>query len=127
MNWILLFTLSLFGLGMAIATVYLIPFKFQGLFWLLIFIFCAYMIAKKCNGKYFLHGFMLSLLNCVWIVGVHVLLFDAYWEQPEVQEMNADFPISYLKEHPKQAEIIIGPFFGIFFGLIIGLFSWIAS
>jgi hypothetical protein len=55
-NWKLIFQLSLFGLAMAIATVYWIPQNVEPFFWLVIFIICAYLIAKRCSDKYFLHG-----------------------------------------------------------------------
>ena len=46
MNWKLIFGLSLFGLAMAIATVFVIPSKIEPFFWLAIFIICAIVIAK---------------------------------------------------------------------------------
>ena len=75
MNWKLILQLSLFGLGMAFATVFFIPSKVEPLFWLAIFIACAYVIATKAPGKYFLHGLMTSLVNSVWITATHVILF----------------------------------------------------
>ena len=45
MNWKLIFQLSLFGLAMGIATVYLIPGRFEPLVWLVIFAISAYAIA----------------------------------------------------------------------------------
>ncbi len=49
MNWNLIFKLSLFGLAMGIATVYWIPSNIEPYFWLVIFIICAYAIAKNCQ------------------------------------------------------------------------------
>jgi hypothetical protein len=77
MDWPLIFTLSLFGLAMGLATVFVIPSNIEPLFWLLIFIVCAYAIAKRAPGRPFLHGLLVSLVNSVWISAAHVLLFQS--------------------------------------------------
>ena len=78
MNWKLIFLLSLFGLAMGIATVFVIPSNLEPLFWLVIFVISAYIIAGRAPGKYFLHGLLVSIVNSVWITAAHVLLFDQY-------------------------------------------------
>ncbi len=125
LNKTLIFKLSLFGLAMAFATVYFIPSTIEPLFWLVIFIFCAYIIAKKCDGKYFLHGFLTSLVNCVWITVVHILLANTYiTNHPEQAAMMEKMP---LPEHPRLMMLITGPVIGIISGLVLGLFAFIAS
>jgi len=125
MNWKLIFQLSLFGLAMAVATVFVIPSNIEPLFWLVIFIICAWIIAKKCTGKYFLHGFMVSIFNCVWITAAHVLLYNRYVaKHPEMLNMSYQMP---LQGHPRLLMLITGPVFGVIFGLVLGLFSFIAS
>ena len=125
MNWKLIFTLSLFGLAMAIGTVYWIPGNIELAFWLPIFIVCAFVIAKNCTSKYFLHGFLVSVLNCIWITSAHILLYHTYIaNHPEEAEMMGKMPYN---THPRLMMLLVGPFFGIIFGLILGLFSWIAS
>jgi len=127
MNWKLIFQLSIFGLIMAVATVSLIPEKIEPVFWLLIFIFCAWVIAKACPGKYFLHGFLVSLVNCVWIVALHVAFYRSYMaNHPSMAAMNANMPV-WLATHPRKAMVIMGPVFGVLSGIILGLFSLIAS
>ena len=78
MNWKLVIQLSVFGLAMGVATVFLIPSNVEPLFWLVIFGICAYIIATQCPGRYFLHGLLVSRVNSVWITASHVLLFDRY-------------------------------------------------
>ncbi|MGA3051148.1 MAG: hypothetical protein ABSE00_04425, partial [Chitinispirillaceae bacterium] len=56
MNWKLILQLSLFGLAMAIATVFIILSKIEPFFWLAIFALCAYVIARQAPDRYFLHG-----------------------------------------------------------------------
>ncbi len=125
MNWKLVFQLSLFGLGMAFATVFWIPSNIEPVFWLVIFIACAYIIAKRSPGKYFLHGFMVSMVNCIWITAAHWTLFSTYIaNHPEMAEMSARMP---MPEHPQLMVIITGPVFGALSGLVLGLFAVIAG
>jgi hypothetical protein len=128
MNWKLIFTLSLFGLAMSVATVFWIPEKVEGLFWLVIFIINGYFLAKNLSGKYFINGFMISIVNCVYIVAAHVIFYHQYLENhPSMREMNHNMHMQYFSDHPRQAMIIMGPLFGIVFGLVQGLIAWIAS
>ncbi|HVD99212.1 MAG TPA: hypothetical protein VNB90_13475 [Cytophagaceae bacterium] len=125
MNWKLIFQLSLFGLAMAFATVFWLPQNIQPAFWLPIFIFCAYQVAKKCSGKYFLNGFMISMINAVWITTVHIIFFETLMaNNPEMAKMNADMP---MPGNPRLMMLLMGPVFGMIFGLILGTFSFVAS
>jgi uncharacterized membrane protein len=125
MNGKLIFQLSLFGLAMAIATVFLIPSGIEPVFWLAIFIFCAHRIARNAPGRYFAHGFLTSMMNCVWITGIHFLLFDQYIarhaEEARMMEQ-LRFPIS-----PRLMMALTGPVIGIVSGVILGVFSVIAA
>jgi hypothetical protein len=126
MNWKIVFQLSIFGLIMAFATISLIPEKIEFVFWLFVFIFSAYVIAKVCRGKYFLHGFMVSIINCIWITGAHIIFYSTYIaNHPGMAKMSHDHP--FLPTHPRVAMLITGPFVGIICGIIIGLFAVIAS
>jgi hypothetical protein len=127
MNWKIIFQLSIFGLIMAFATVSLIPEKIEPVFWLVIFIFCAYVIAKVCPDKYFLYGFLVSLVNCVWITAVHIAFRHTYMaNHVQAASMGSSMPGS-LAIHPGLAMVIVGPIFGVIFGIILGLFSLVAS
>jgi hypothetical protein len=126
MNWRIIFQLSIFGLIMAFGTVSRIPEKFEPAFWLVIFVFAAYVIAKMCREKYFLNGFMVSIINCIWITSVHIIFYSSYIaHHPDMAKMSHDHPL--LPTHPRLEMLIVGPLFGIGFGLILGLFSFIAS
>lgn len=125
MNWKLIFQLSLFGLAMSIATVFWIPSNIEPLFWLIIFIICAYVIARRCYNKYFLHGFMVSLVNSIWITTAHFIFYGTYISNhPEIAEMNRNMPASY---DPKAMMVLLGPVFGACFGLVLGFFAFLAS
>ncbi len=128
MNWKIIFQLSIsFGLIMAFATVQLIPERIEPFFWLFIFAFCAWVIAKVCPGRYFLHGFLVSMVNSIWITAVHVIFRQTYVaHHPQVASMFTNMPPSLLR-HPRLTMVIMGPIFGAGFGIILGLFSFIAS
>lgn len=124
MNWKIIFQLSSFGFIMAIATVSLIPIKIEPVFWLTIFVFCSIVIAKVCNEKYFLHGFLVAMVNCFWIVLFHVLFAKTYTHHHLQIEGHIPPP---LGQHPRLGMVIFGPVFGALSGLVLGLFSFIAS
>jgi len=125
MNWKLLLQLSMFGLAMGIATVFVIPSNFEPLFWLAIFVTCAAIIARKCSRRYFLHGLMLSLINSVWVTSAHVLLFDTYSAKHTSEiAMMASFPGGLS---PRLLMILMLPLIGIGSGLVQGLFCYAGS
>jgi hypothetical protein len=125
MNWRLIFALSLFGLAMAVATVYVIPSKIEPIFWLAIFLVCAYVIAKRAPGKYFLHGLCVSLVNAVWITTAHIVLFKDYLPRhPQEAAMMAKMP---MPDAPRLMMLMTGPVVGVVSGIILGLFAFVAS
>lgn len=119
MNWKLLIALSLLGLVMAVATVFWIGPRIEPLFWLIDFVFCGWMIARRAPGRLFLHGFVLGLLNCVWVVAAHATWYDAYTaNHPQMVTMMKDSPID-----GRTMQFIAGPVIGIISGLVIGLIT----
>jgi hypothetical protein len=121
----LILSLSLFGLAMGIATVFVIPSKIEPICWLLIFIVCAYVIAKRAPGKPFLHGFLVSLVNSVWITGAHIALVASYLPRhPDEAAMMAKMP---MPDSPRLMMLMTGPIVGIISGLVLGLFAFVAS
>lgn len=125
MNWKLIFLLSLFGLAMALATVFIIPSNIEPYCWLAIFLVCAYFIAKHCSEKYFLNGLFVSLVNAVWVTSAHILFYDTYIaEHAQEAAMMAKMQVSV---NPKLMMLITGPVIGLISGLILGLFSFFAS
>lgn len=125
MNYKLIFRLSLFGLAMAIGTISLIPTGIEPIFWLAIFIICAYLIAKNCTKKYFLHGFLVGLANCVWVTAAHIICSQTYLaHHAKEAEMLTKMP---LPDSPRLMMLMTGPIVGIISGVILGLFAFIAS
>ena len=125
MNWKLIVQLSVFGLAMGVATVFVISSSIEPLFWLVIFAICAYVLAKQAPGRYFLHGLLVSLLNSVWITAAHVLLFGRYIaNHPQEAAMMTSMP---LPNHPRLMMAIMGPAIGVVSGMVLGLFAVVAA
>jgi hypothetical protein len=125
MNWTLILTLSLFGLAMGVATVFVIPSNIEPLFWLAIFVVSAYLIAKRAPGRPFLHGLCVSLVNSVWITAAHVLLFNSYISRhPQEAAMMSSMP---MPDAPRLMMLMTGPVIGLLSGVVLGLFAWVAT
>ena len=125
MNWKLIFTLSLVGVIMAFATVFGFISETEPYLWFLIFIFYAVWIIRHVDGKYFLHGFLVSVINGVWISIIHATFFSTYIaNNPEQMDAYAKFPQSIS---PRIMILIVGPVIGAITGLIAGLFALIAG
>ncbi len=121
----LILQLSLFGLVMAVATVFVIPSKLEPLFWLLIFGTCAFVIARRRRDRHFVHGFLVSLVNCVWITSAHILLFAPYLaHHPDEAAMMKTMP---LPDSPRLMMLMTGPIVGVVSGVVLGGFAWIAG
>jgi hypothetical protein len=127
MNWKLIFQLSLFGLAMGIATVYVIPPNIEPAFWLVIFLFCAYAIAKATAGAgtHFLQGLLLGIANSVWITAAHVLLFDRYIANHAREAAMMQNPSMPLSGRAMMA--VVGPVVGLISGMILGIFALVAG
>ena len=123
LNWKLIIRLSAFGLAMAIGSVWWIPGNIELVIWLGIFVYCAYMVAQQAPENFFLHGFLISMVNCIWVTSAHIIFFHDYAAtHPEEMAMNTLMPT-----HPRLMMAIMGPMFGAVMGLILGLFCYIAA
>jgi hypothetical protein len=125
MSWKLIFGLSLFGLAMAFATVYVVPTSLEPWIWLVIFIVCAFIIAKRAPKRYFLHGLLVSLVNSLWITAAHYLLYDAY-AAGHAQEIAMSARMGQMGS-PRMMMLVTGPIIGLASGVVLGFFSWVMS
>ena len=125
MNCKLIFSLSLFGVAVAIASLFGLTRNIEPILWLVIFIFYAVWIAKHIGGKYFLHGFLVSLLNGVWISLIHAAFFSMYIaNNPEMMESYQKLP-QFIS--PRVMILITGPIIGMVTGLVAGVFALVAG
>ena len=87
--------------------------------WKLIFALSVFGLA---TGKYFLHGFLVSVVNSIWITAIHAQFFSVYAKN------NPQFVQSTPPGmNPRVLMLIMGPLVGAVFGVIAGLFAFIAS
>lgn len=117
MDWKLIFGLSLFGLAMAIATVFVIPSTLEPFFWLVIFVVVAFVIAQSRPDRAFVHGLLVGIVNSIWITCAHVVFFDQYIaKHAKEAAMMQSMPAS-----PRVMMAIIGPVVGVITGIVIGV------
>ena len=128
MNLRLVFLLSLFGLAMAIATVFVLPSRLETFCWPVIFVVCAAVVARRAPGFFFLHGFLVGFTNWVWVALAHVLLWDAYRathleEIAAWRSLSAPGPLAAFLGVLRTHDLPIPGASGV----VIGLLAWIAS
>lgn len=124
MNWKLIFGLSLFGLGMAAATVSVIPSKIEPIFWLVILLLSAFLIARARPNRLFLHGLLVGIVNSVWVTGAHILFFERYIaNHPQEAAMVKSMPVP---DSPRLMMALTGPVIGVVSGIIIGVLALVA-
>ena len=125
MNWKLILQLSLFGLVMGVATVFVISSSVEPFCWLVVFLVSAYAIARGAPGRPFLHGVYVGLANSVWVTGAHILLADQYLARHarEAAMMNS-MP---MPTHPRLMMALIGPVIGLVSGIVLGIFAVVAT
>jgi hypothetical protein len=99
MNWKLIFLLSLPGLALSFATVYIIPNNIAIYLWIAVYVFCAFVMAKKneatqkYSSKPYWSIVFVGYLMSIWIGTVHYVFFDAYVSfQPKVLEQLKNSP-----------------------------------
>jgi hypothetical protein len=80
---------------------------------------------RYAPGKYFLHGFLVSFLNGIWISVIHSLFFTQYIQNNP--EMMSDYNRLPPIADPRAMMLIIGPVIGAGTGVIAGLFAIIAE
>ncbi len=123
MNWKLLFLLSLLAIVIATAEVFGLPQMLDRIFWLVVLIFDAVIIARSTTEKRFLNGFMVCIFNCVWVTLIHAVMFDTFAKNnPDVMSSFSTAPMD-----PHILMFIVGPIIGIVTGLITGTVTLIAG
>ena len=124
MNWKTVVELSLFGLAMGIATVFVIPSTIEPLFWIAIFAISAYVIARRCPSREFVHGLLVGIANSVWVTGSHTLFFQQYLaNHPQEAAMMSSMP---APDSPRLMMALVGPVIGVASGALIGVLAFLA-
>lgn len=124
MNWKLILQLSVFGLVMGVATVFVISSSVEPFCWLVVFLISAYAIARGAPGRPFLHGVCVGLANSVWVTAAHILLVDQYLARhPREAAMMSSMP---MPTHPRLMMALTGPVIGLMSGIVLGIFAVVA-
>src|SRR4029078_2278228 len=127
MNWKLCVFLSILGLLVGMMTISMVPSTIEPFLWLAVFFVTAFFTAKYAPGKYFLHGFVISILNSVWVTLAHMSRYDDYVAaHPEWLQMLQSLPPGIAKD-PRMLMVPVGLVSGLISGLVLGLFVWVAS
>jgi hypothetical protein len=121
MNWKLIFVLSIAGVIDAIASAYGLLGKAEPVFWVLVWVLYALVIARKTTSRRFLHGFTVSVLNGIWIGLIHSAMVETYSaNNPEMMESYRQMPGFLSAMPPGTVMLIMGPVIGALTGLIAG-------
>jgi hypothetical protein len=123
MNLRLVFQLSLFGLAMSVATVFVVPANLEPVLWLIIFIVCAWVLARRAPSKAPLHGLLVSMLNSLYITTAHIIFAETYIAgHADEAAAGAQFGLPV-----RTMMAITGPIIGVVSGLVLALFTFIAT
>ncbi len=125
MDWRLVFQLSLFGLTMGIATVFVIPSNMEPWLWLVIFCVCAFLIARVRSSLQFLHGLLVGVVNSVWVTSAHIIFLDRYIASHAKEA--AMMKSMSLPASPRLMMALVGTIIGVVSGLVLGLFAFMAG
>jgi ABC-type methionine transport system permease subunit len=125
MNWKLIGSLSLFGVTMGLGLVFFIPTSIEPMLWLAIFVFSAFVIARNCSKRRFLHGLLVGLLDSLLKTTTHLLFLSAYLARHEQE-------ISMIRKMttaitPVQLIVLTSPIWGLIYGTVIGLLALLAG
>ena len=124
-NWKFIVQLSMPGLVMAFATISLVSSSAEPFVWILIFLWAGYMVAKNTGGKHFLYGFFVSILNSVWVTGVHIAFAGVYLDHhPQEAAMMSAISAS---GSPWFTMLTTGMMIGGVSGIILGFVALIAG
>jgi hypothetical protein len=125
MNWKLIFGLSLFGVAMGFGTLFAISARVEPLLWLPIFVICAFVIARQVRAHVFWHGFLLGIVNSVWVTGAHLIFFHRYLVgHPQEAAMMISAQVAVP---PKLLMATVGPAIGIISGVVIGVLAYLVA
>ncbi len=125
MNWKLILSLSILGVAMAIAGVFGFSGMTSTIVWLLIFIIYAVIIVWKAKNRYFLHAFLVSVLNGLWIGIVQAVFITTYFANHHV--ISRIYKMLPLNSHRRVLMVITGVLIGVISGPITGLITFAAG
>lgn len=125
MNWKLVSTLSCFAVAMATASVLGKTAGIEPFLWAIIWLVCAFVIARNTVTKRFLHGLLVGLSHGIINSIIQSLFFDTYLSHnPQLQNQFEQIPGGLP---PRIFVLLAGPAIGIASGVVIGLLAILGS
>lgn len=127
MNWKLILLLSLTGILSGLANVYLVPAKYSALIEMPVSLFCAYILARAQDRRYFLHGLAVGTISAVLATATRLVLLQQYLGHQPADALQYTKMAQEAHGTVAQAIIMMGVFFTIVSGIVVGLFSLAAG
>lgn len=121
MKWNIVLLLSLFGIGMGIASLFGLTENFEIYEWILIALLSAYFLSKQTTHKVFLHGIYTGIAMGILFAVVQASFFGLYLENnPSSAE---DWQQAIGGFNPQFFVLLLSPVVGGVYGLVIGALS----
>jgi hypothetical protein len=131
MKWTLIVKLSLFGFVMGFVNLFFVEPIITPAIWIFIYLFSAYVIAKNCVSKFFLHGLVLGIFDDVWLRVVKNIFHKTYLAHAKglIYQFDSVTKTLKLKESDLSIsrQILIGFSLALFTGLILGILTFISA
>jgi hypothetical protein len=125
MRWLVILLLSLSGVAMGYLTLLPIGIRGEQLLWLVVFLVTSFAIFKFTEEKYFLHGFVLGIINCLWAVIIHICYYHTYLpNHPDIVRLNSRLDPGFS---PYLALAFVEMTKSLFYAITSGIFAVIMS
>jgi len=126
MNWKLIFSLSVFGLAMGVASIFgCVPANLEWLYWLVIALICVFWIVRKATARLFLHGFLVGSIGGIISPILTAIFFSTYLAyNPSYAEQMQKMPAGM---NPIIFRLILAPLIAGISGLALGFFAWMGG
>lgn len=127
MNWKLILLLSLSGILIGLANVYVIPAKYSAVVEMPVYLGCAYVLARVQERKHFVHGVVVGVICAILATAVRIVLVEQYLTHQYVDA--AQYRKLAAESHGTitQVLMLMGVLFTILSGLVTGLFALAAG
>jgi hypothetical protein len=125
MKWNIVFLLSLFGVGMGIASLFGYTKKIELYEWIVIAVVVTYIIPKQTTHKVFLHGMYAGIGMGVLFTVVQISFFDVFLQHNTTEAEG--FKAMFGGNDPRIFIFLSGPFIGAAYGVLIGAFAQLSA
>ncbi len=123
MKWLFIFLLSLVGVFLGWADVYLMNALGLQLLWLAVSIAYSFVLFRFIGSNYFLFGMLLGAGCCTWVAAMHLLLFKDYLHRhADVGRIMASLPTIGDRYG---AMLLIDLAKGLFLAFVMGCFAFV--